>query len=257
MNALSVVLVAAALLVGALPAWSHWRSPWVGWAGIGGITAVAMHVGKASIALAGACVALTALWAVGDALRRRRLLREEAVLADYLTTAAARLRAGASVPVALSAAAERAEEVAGAARGAASVAAMVHQLRTASRIAASGGDVSSAFAEVASIGPLVSLAASHGIPLAGLCEQAHAHLEHARQHRHATAASLQGPRTTALVLTLLPVVGLVMGTAMGADPLGLLFGGGLGGILLVVGVGLCCAGFAWTQVVLNRAGAMS
>lgn len=254
MSTLTFVLMAAALLVGALPAWSHWRSPWVGWVGIGGVTAVAMHVGKASIALAGACVALTALWAVRDMVRRRRMLREEAVLADYLTTVAARLRAGASVPVALSAAAERAEDVARPSHGAVAV---VQQLCTASRIAASGGDVGTAFAKVTSIGPLVSLAASHGIPLAGLCEQAHAHLEQVQRHRGSTAASLQGPRTTALVLTLLPVVGILMGTAMGADPLGLLFGGGLGGILLVVGVGLCCAGFAWAQVVLNRAGAMS
>lgn len=257
MNALTFVLVAAALLVGAFPAWSHWRAPWLGWVGIGGITAVAMHVGKASIALAGACVALTVLWAVRDLVHRRRMLREEVVLADYLTTVAARLRAGASVPVALSAAAERAEVAAGQPRGAASVPAVVQQLRAASRIAASGGDVGTAFAEVTSIGPLVSLAASHGIPLAGLCEQAHAHLEQSQRHRRATAASLQGPRTTALVLTLLPGVGILMGTVMGADPLGLLFGGGLGGILLVVGVGLCCAGFAWAQVVLNRAGAMS
>lgn len=44
-----------------------------------------------------------------------------------------------------------------------------------------------------------------------------------------------------------------MGTAMGANPLGLLTGGGIGGFLLVIGVGLDAAGFVLTHKILQSA----
>jgi tight adherence protein B len=44
-----------------------------------------------------------------------------------------------------------------------------------------------------------------------------------------------------------------MGTVMGADPIGFLTGGGIGGVLLVIGVGLVAAGFAMTQKILEGA----
>ena len=44
-----------------------------------------------------------------------------------------------------------------------------------------------------------------------------------------------------------------MGTAMGADPVGLLTGGGIGGVLLVVGVAFGASGFIMTQKILEGA----
>ncbi|WKS54871.1 hypothetical protein [Corynebacterium accolens] len=51
----------------------------------------------------------------------------------------------------------------------------------------------------------------------------------------------------------LPIAGIAMGGAMGANSLGFLLGGGLGGILLVIGVGLACGGFAWSRVIIRKA----
>src|SRR5699024_5165621 len=87
----------------------------------------------------------------------------------------------------------------------------------------------------------------HGIPLSDVFEQAHNHIEARKRHRAATKASLQGPQATAIVLTLLPLAGIFMGTIMGANPVGFLLGGGIGGVLLVIGVALACAGFSWSR----------
>ena len=74
-----------------------------------------------------------------------------------------------------------------------------------------------------------------------------------RRHHQSTAAGLQGPQATATVLVCLPIAGIAMGGAMGANSLGFLLGGGLGGILLVIGVGLACGGFAWSRVIIRKA----
>ncbi|MBO0899505.1 type II secretion system F family protein [Cellulomonas sp. zg-ZUI22] len=68
-------------------------------------------------------------------------------------------------------------------------------------------------------------------------------------------AALAGPRATARVLTLLPVIGLVVGTAMGAQPWRVLLDGRLGSGLAVTGVLLLAAGRGWVAALVRRAGA--
>ena len=58
-----------------------------------------------------------------------------------------------------------------------------------------------------------------------------------------------------MVLALLPIAGVLMGTAMGAKPLAFLTGGGLGGVLLVVGTALVCAGVAVSRRIIEGASA--
>jgi len=59
-------------------------------------------------------------------------------------------------------------------------------------------------------------------------------------------AQLAGPRATARMLGFLPVIGLLLGTALGADPIAWLLGSPFGVLCLVLGV-LCTAlGMAWT-----------
>jgi len=60
-------------------------------------------------------------------------------------------------------------------------------------------------------------------------------------------SQLAGSRATARLLAVLPVVALVMGEALGADPLHVLFSTGYGWVCLVVGGGLSLLGFRWVE----------
>ena len=103
------------------------------------------------------------------------------------------------------------------------------------------------------LGTIWEVSERHGIPLVRLLDQLKHRLEAQERHRQASAAQLQGPQATAVILALLPLAGVLMGTAMGADPIGFLTGGGVGGILLITGVLLSAAGFILTEKILEGA----
>lgn len=65
--------------------------------------------------------------------------------------------------------------------------------------------------------------------------------------RRELAAQLAGPRATAKVLAGLPALGLLLGSGLGADPLGWLLGTPLGWGVLVAGCLLELAGILWTR----------
>lgn len=65
--------------------------------------------------------------------------------------------------------------------------------------------------------------------------------------REEVAAALAAPRASAVVLVLLPVVGLALGAGLGADPLHVLLGSPLGWVCLVAGLGLEALGWWWTE----------
>ena len=65
--------------------------------------------------------------------------------------------------------------------------------------------------------------------------------------RNTLAAELAGPRATAKVLSGLPVIGLLMGIAMGADPIGWLLGNPLGIACLICGLMLSTLGLLWSR----------
>ena len=73
------------------------------------------------------------------------------------------------------------------------------------------------------------------------------------QVRREVAAQLAGPRATAVLLALLPVFGLAMGNALGANPLAVLAGTPLGRGCLVLGLLLEVAGLLWTARITRRA----
>jgi tight adherence protein B len=66
-------------------------------------------------------------------------------------------------------------------------------------------------------------------------------------HRAEVAAQLAGPRATARLLAMLPLLGLAMGAALGAHPLAFLFGTVPGGGCLLAGLGLDALGLWWTR----------
>jgi tight adherence protein B len=75
------------------------------------------------------------------------------------------------------------------------------------------------------------------------------------RHRHGLElrAATAGPRAGALLLAGLPVLGLAMGSGVGADPWRVLTTTGTGQVLLVAGVALEVAGVAWSGRLVRRA----
>ena len=63
-----------------------------------------------------------------------------------------------------------------------------------------------------------------------------------------------GPRSSARLLAGLPLLGLAMGSGVGADPWAVLTTTGSGQALLVAGVLLEVAGIAWTGRLVRRIG---
>ncbi|BCK69590.1 membrane protein [Streptomyces libani subsp. rufus] len=90
------------------------------------------------------------------------------------------------------------------------------------------------------------VAVEGGAGLASGLERIAAGLRAQRDQRDELRAQLAGPRATALMLALLPAAGLLMGSALGADPLRVLLHTPAGWGCLVVGGLLEWGGVAWT-----------
>lgn len=73
------------------------------------------------------------------------------------------------------------------------------------------------------------------------------------QVRREVTAALAGPRATAVLLAGLPVAGLAMGSALGADPVALLRQPSIALVVLVPGLLLEAAGLVWTAGITRRA----
>lgn len=118
--------------------------------------------------------------------------------------------------------------------------------------ARTGGDVARALAVDGERSPTVRAAAAcwevasgSGAGLAAsLTVLADAARDDARV-RAELEAGVAEPRATALVLALLPVVGMVLGAGLGAAPLTWLLGAPLGRVVLLLGLALEAAGAAW------------
>ena len=92
----------------------------------------------------------------------------------------------------------------------------------------------------------------HGLALAELLSATRTDLLGRIRLRARTEAGLAGARATATVLAGLPALGVALGQAMGAAPISVLLGDGLGGALFVFGTGLACAGLLWTDRISAR-----
>jgi tight adherence protein B len=73
--------------------------------------------------------------------------------------------------------------------------------------------------------------------------------------RRELAAQLAGTVATARLLAGLPVAGVAMGEALGADPLGFLLGTGPGRLCLGAGLALVAVGTRWTTAITRAASA--
>ena len=91
------------------------------------------------------------------------------------------------------------------------------------------------------------LAQQHGLAIASLMQAAQRDLAERERFRSRVDAGMAGARTTGTVLAGLPVLGVLMGCAIGADPLGFLLSDGAGGWLLWIGTALVGAGLLWSD----------
>jgi tight adherence protein B len=92
-----------------------------------------------------------------------------------------------------------------------------------------------------------------GAPAAAVLDRVEQDLRtRAAQHREITA-QLAGARSTAGLLSILPVLGIGLGAAMGARPLAVLLGDARGQLALVAGVVLDALGVLWTARIVATA----
>lgn len=177
---------------------------------------------------------------VGVAIRRARgkSARRNAAV-ELITALAAELRSGQAPTTAL-------------ARASAS-----NPLRLASRsvrIAQLGGDVPAALIAEAAAEDLPTLkllaavwrvSEGSGAGLARACDRLAVSASQAQRIRSELTAQLAGPRATAKVLATLPLFGILMGNALGAQPLAWLFTVPVGIPVLIAGVALETMGLVW------------
>jgi tight adherence protein B len=97
------------------------------------------------------------------------------------------------------------------------------------------------------------VAVDGGAGLADGLDRIAAALRSERDQRDDLRAQLAGPRSTAAMLALLPVLGLVLGTGFGADPLRILLRTPAGLSCLLAGGLLEWAGLAWTTRIVRSA----
>lgn len=223
--------------------------PLLPWLGV--VAVAAAIVLPISVVTACTLVAVT-LW-----LRRRRRIRmksraaESAALQSGLDVLVGELRVGAHPVAAFSVAAT---EVGG------PVAASLRAVAARARL---GADVAAGLRSVSTssmpshwrrIAVYWQLAQDHGLSIATLMQAAQRDIVERERFSAKVNAGMTGARTTAAVLAGLPLLGVGLGELIGAEPLGFLLSNGAGGWLLVIGVGLACAGLLWSDRITAGAG---
>lgn len=217
----------------------------------------AICVGAAMSMLAPISVVVALGLLAATLLRRGRLLRrrtergEEArALQDALDALVAELRVGVHPVAAVEAAAAEA-------RGSvsASLSAVAARAKLGADVAAGlrvQGQRSAAPECWERLAVCWQLAHDHGVGIATLMQAAAHDIAERERFRSHVDAGMAGARATAAILAGLPVLGLLLGHAIGADPVGFLLSGGAGGWLLVAGTSLICCGLLWSDSITTR-----
>lgn len=185
--------------------------------------------------------------------RRRRIRRaigEGRTLEAALDVLVGELRAGSHPVPAFRVAADE------------SVGSVAESLRAVAARARLGADVSAGLRAAARSSGLPThwdrlavcwqLASDHGLAIATLMQAAQRDIAERQRFSTRVSSSLAGARTTAAILGGLPVLGVLLGQLIGAQPLRFLLSGHTGGWLLVVGSALVCAGLLWSDRITDR-----
>ncbi|HET6877604.1 MAG TPA: hypothetical protein VFH38_08760 [Jatrophihabitans sp.] len=214
----------------------------------GGVVLGVLLVRGVALAVAAAAVCGAAWVLVRDVRRARAATADRRELSSALHVLVGELEAGAQAADALRAAATVASAESGPARW----------FATAAEVAAVGGDAGAVLVAAGQpglrgVGLAWQLGAPTGTALSGVLARVVADLAAADEQRRATAIALAGPRSSASVLALLPVLGVLLGMAMGASPLRFLTGAPAGQALCCAGVLLDVGGVLWLRAILRRA----
>ncbi|HLS33892.1 MAG TPA: type II secretion system F family protein [Brevibacterium sp.] len=135
-------------------------------------------------------------------------------------------------------------------------------LEPVARTAELGGDVAHALrvlSDEPGRGALADIAAAwevsvrSGAGLAGVLDRLSKALREDDEARQEVIAALAAPRATSRVLALLPVLGLALGSGLGGDPIGVLFGTMLGAICFAIGGALAVGGLFWVEHIADTA----
>lgn len=190
-------------------------------------------------AIAGFAAGRSWVAAQRDRARDGRLL----AVTEGLGALAADLRSGRSVAAATSTAvAACADEESGRA--------LARAIRAPVAGPAGQGDLGQAFDRISAA---VLLSSRTGCSLAAVVAAVEDDLRARHRQRLELRTATAAPRASALLLAGLPVLGLAMGSGVGADPWAVLTTTGTGQVLLVAGVALELAGVAWSRRLLDRA----
>jgi tight adherence protein B len=92
-----------------------------------------------------------------------------------------------------------------------------------------------------------SIADATGAPLAMVLERVSDAVQATVDVDREVAVEAAPARATARLMAFLPLIGILLGTTLGADPIRVLFGTGIGVGCLIVGLALACAGVWWIE----------
>jgi tight adherence protein B len=206
---------------------------------VGAIVSTALVAG-----LAAATAFLGArFWAAGQA--DRRVERRLESLTEGLGALAADLRSGRPLADAI--------EAAVTACGDAQTAAGLARALRAPGAAPDPGAHDELTAALRRISAGVQLSARTGCSLAAVAAAVEDDLRARQRLRRELRTATAGPQASAILLAGLPVLGLAMGSGVGADPWRVLTTTATGQVLLLVGVALELAGLSWSRQLLQRA----
>ena len=224
-----------------------WSPGWIP-VGVGAVSLVAFSVGRAGVVIAAAMAAAVVVYTLQERRNQRLQLAGAQAAATFIGHLAEGVSAGATMADAAARAAERLPS--GVPR------ALLHDVSLLTSFTHQGSlPPTLTTPELERVACLWRCAQTRGVPIASLLATARDEIDTRLQHRAATDAALTGPKTTATVLSLLPLGGIAMGSAMGANPIGLLLGPGLGSVLLLVGTALVCGGVLASGAIIRRAAA--
>lgn len=117
-----------------------------------------------------------------------------------------------------------------------------------------GASPESADAEAGgAVAAVLEVSAASGAPTAATLERLAGLLREQAAQRRALEAVLAGPRATARLVALLPLVGLGFGAALGLDVVGAVAGGGLATWSMGAGALLLVAAWAWSRRIVAEA----